>query len=88
MKDEFKRFGLQKMGLAIIILEIVGATGLLVGIKFNVILLISSSGLALLMLAGVIVRIMAKDSVWITLPAFLYMALNAFIFWMSIELQS
>ena len=88
MKDEFKRFGLEKMGLTIIILEIVGALGLLVGLKFYFILVISSLGLALLMLAGLIVRIKIKDSIWISLPAFSYLVLNVFIFWKSINLPT
>lgn len=84
MKKEFKRFGLEKLGLTTVLLEIIGATGLLVGLKFNFFLIISSLGLAILMFAGVIVRIKLKDSIWITLPAFLLMVLNAFIFWKSI----
>ena len=31
MKDEFKRFGLEKMGLTVIVLEVLGALGLLAG---------------------------------------------------------
>jgi hypothetical protein len=87
MKDEFKRFGLEKIGLTTVLLEIIGALGLLVGLKFNLFLIISSLGLALLMFAGLIVRINLKDSVWISLPAFLLMVLNAFIFWTSIIIQ-
>ena len=87
MKDEFKRFGLEKIGLTTVLLEIIGALGLLVGLKFNFFLAISSLGLALLMFAGLIVRIKLKDSVWISLPAFLLMVLNAFIFWTSIIIQ-
>ena len=80
MKNEFKRFGLAKMGLLVILLEILGAIGLLVGLKFHVILVISSLGLALLMFAGIMVRIKVKDSFIIIFPAFFYMALNALIF--------
>ncbi len=57
MKKEFKRFGLEKIGLLTIILQFTGATSLIVGLKFNPILTISSFGLALLMLSGLIVRI-------------------------------
>ncbi len=87
MKNEFKRFGLEKMGLVIILLEIMGALGLLVGLKFYFILLISSLCLALLMLAGLIIRIKLKDSIWISFPASFYMVLNAYIFWKSISIQ-
>ncbi len=86
MKEEFKRFGLEKLGLTVIVLEILGALGLLVGLKFNLILLISSLGLSLLMLAGVLVRIKIKDTIWISLPAFFYMVLNGFVFCKAMNL--
>lgn len=85
MKNEFKRFGLEKLGLTVIILEIIGAIGLLLGLKVNLILVISSLGLAVLMFAGLIVRIMVKDNFWISFPAFFYLALNTFIFWQSMS---
>ena len=85
MKKEFKRFGLEKIGFLTIVLELMGATGLIVGFIFNPILLISSLGLALLMLIGLIVRIRLKDNIWISLPAFFYMGLNTYIFFESIN---
>jgi hypothetical protein len=88
MKNEFKqfkRFGLEKIGLTTVLLEIIGALGLLVGLKFNPILTISSFGLALLMLSGLIVRIKLKDSIWISFPALFYMGLNTYIFLASIN---
>jgi hypothetical protein len=85
MKKEFKRFGLEKIGLTTVILEIIGAVGLIIGLKFNAILMLSSLGLSLLMLAGLLVRIKLKDSIWISLPAFGFMILNAYIFWKSIN---
>ena len=85
MKKEFKRFGLERMGLFTIILEILGALGLLIGVLYHPILMISSLGLSLLMFAGVLVRIKVKDNLWISLPAFLYMLVNAYIFWKAIN---
>jgi len=85
MKKEFKRFGLEKIGLLTIILQFIGAAGLIVGLKFNPILTISSLGLTLLMLSGLIVRIKLKDSIWISLPALFYMGLNTYIFLVSIN---
>ena len=87
MKNEFKRFGIEKMGLAIVILEIIGALGLLAGLKFNFILIVSSLGLTLLMFAGIIVIMKLKDNIWITFPALFYMLLNGYIFLLSIKLQ-
>ena len=86
MKNEFKRFGLEKIGLTTVLLEILGALGLLVGLKFYFLLMISSLGLALLMLAGLIVRIKLKDSIWISLPAFFYLVLNTYIFWLAMDI--
>ena len=84
MKSEFKRFGLEKAGMLTAVLEILGAIGLLVGLKIHLILLISAGGLAVLMFLGVIVRIRVKDSIMISLPAFMYMVLNFFIFFMAL----
>ena len=84
MKSEFKRFGLEKAGALTAILEIVGALGLLLGFKFQLLLLISAGGLALLMLLGVAIRIKYKDSLWVSLPATIFMLLNGYIFFMSL----
>jgi hypothetical protein len=85
MKNEFKRFNLEKVGLFTIILEILGATGLLVGLYFNPFLTLSSLGLFLLMFIGLIVRIKLKDSFWVSLPAGFFMILNLYIFLVSIK---
>ena len=87
MKSEFKRFGLEKVGTLTAILEILGAGGLLVGLKFHPILLISAGGLAILMFLGVAVRIKVKDSLWVSLPALFFMILNACIFFMSLHVK-
>ena len=84
MKSEFKRFGLEKQGLLVVVLEILGALGLLVGLAINPILLISAGGLALLMLLGVAVRLKIGDGVWVSLPAVSFMLLNAYIFYQAL----
>jgi DoxX-like family len=84
MKTEFKRFGLEKAGALTAILEILGAVGLLLGLKIHLILLVSAAGLAVLMLLGVAVRIKARDTLWVSLPALFFMLLNAYIFFMSL----
>lgn len=86
MKSEFKRFGLEKVGLLTVILEIVGAIGLLVGLQINPILVIASGGLATLMLLGVLVRLKMKDGLWVSLPALFFMLLNFYIFFRSVQL--
>ncbi len=87
MKNEFKRFKLEKLGLLTIVLEIVGALGLLIGLWYNPLLILSSGGLALLMFLGVLVRIKLKDNLWISLPAVFYMVLNAYIFYVAFTLN-
>ena len=81
MQTEFKRFGLEKFGAFTAILEIMGASGLLVGLIYTPILLLSSGGLALLMLLGLLTRVRVKDSLWVSLPAFFFLVLNAYIFY-------
>ena len=84
MKSEFKRFGLEKQGMLVAILEVLGAIGLLVGLSVNPIMLLSAGGLALLMLLGVAVRLKIGDSVWVSFPAFSFMILNAYIFFKAL----
>ena len=84
MKSEFKRFRLEKVGALIAVLELLGAVGLMVGLKFHPILLISSGGLALLMFLGVATRIKVKDGFWMSLPAFIFMILNSYIIYAAI----
>jgi hypothetical protein len=85
MKNEFKRFNLEKLGLLTIILEFIGATGLLIGLQYNFFLIVSSLGISLLMLCGLIVRLKLKDSIWVSLPALFFMLLNLYIFLESIK---
>lgn len=86
MKLEFKRFGLEKLGLLTIVLEFLGALGLLAGLWIPSVLLLSSGGLALLMFLGVLVRLKMKDGLLVSLPAIFFMVLNAYIFYLSITM--
>jgi hypothetical protein len=87
MKNELKRFGLERTGALIATLEISGALGLLLGFRFELLLLISAGGLSILMLFALLFRIKSKDSLWVSLPAAFFMILNAFIFFNSIRLS-
>ena len=87
MKEEFIRFKLEKLGLMVVILEILGAIGLLIGLWFyKPLLLLSSAGFAILMLLGLIVRLRLKDSLWVSLPALFFMFLNAYIFYLGMKI--
>ncbi|MEP2772061.1 MAG: DoxX family protein [Fulvivirga sp.] len=79
LKLEFQRFGMPKQRIITGVLQLLGACGLVVGLWSPVVGAMASSGLALLMLAGFIVRIKIRDSIVQTLPSFFFMALNAYL---------
>ena len=80
MQDEFKRFGLEKFTKLTGVLELLGGIGMLTGLMFDNILLISSGGLTLLMLLGFIVRLKVKDGFRLSFPSFFFMILNLYVF--------
>jgi len=82
MRNEFNRFGLEKFATLTGALELLGGIGMLVGLKFGFILIISSGGLALLMLLGFGVRLKMKDGFWASFPSFFFMTLNLCVFLM------
>lgn len=84
MRNEFKRFGLEKFATLTGTLELLGGVGMLVGLKFNFILIISSGGLALLMLLGFGVRLKIKDGFWLSMPSLFFMLLNLYVFLITI----
>lgn len=86
MKREFIRFGLKKFGVLTAILEILGAVGLLIGLKFNTILILSSGGLSLLMFLGVLVRLKVKDGLWASFPALFFFGVNLYLFLVSMKI--
>jgi len=85
MKNEFKRFGLEKYGTLVAILELVGAGGLLIGFQNHTVLILASGGLAVLMFLGTGVRVKIKDSLLVSLPAFFYFVVNAIILYTALE---
>ena len=80
MQNEFKRFELEKFTALTGILELLGGIGMLIGLKVGLILLISSGGLAMLMLLGFVVRIKIKDGFWLSFPSLFFMLLNLYVF--------
>tara|TARA_B100000780_G_C20933039_1_gene371953 strand:- start:158 stop:508 length:351 start_codon:yes stop_codon:yes gene_type:complete len=78
--SEFDRYKLPKFRKLTGFLQLLGAGGLLIGLYFSqLILLLASSGLFLLMLAGFIVRLKIKDNFINSSPSFTFAALNLFI---------
>ena len=79
MKEEFERYELNKFRKLIGFLQLLGGSGLLVGLICLPILVIASGGLALLMMIGFGVRLKMKDGFWESMPSFLFMLLNFYI---------
>ena len=79
MKTEFERYGLQKFRKLVGYLQLLGGFGLLLGLMFQPILIVSSGGLALLMLLGFGVRLKMKDGFLLSLPSLIFMILNLYI---------
>ena len=79
MVADFHRFGLDNLRILTGVLEILGGTGLLVGLRWRPALWLSAAGLALLMLIAFGVRLKMRDSVLQSTPSFLLMLLNVYI---------
>nr|WP_297798532.1 DoxX family protein [uncultured Eudoraea sp.] len=80
MHREFQRFGLTNFRKLTGILQLLGATGLLIGFIYPLMTVIASAGLAILMLLGFFVRIKIKDGLLVSFPAFAFMLINLYIF--------
>ena len=85
MKEEFERYGLAKFRYIVGFLQLLGGTGLLIGLIWYPLLGIASAGLALLMLMGFGVRIKMKDGLLESLPSFSLMLINSYIFYLVIN---
>ncbi|PQB06720.1 hypothetical protein BST83_05800 [Polaribacter filamentus] len=77
---EFIRYDLPSYRKLTGILQLLGSTGLLIGLYFSpILLLLASIGLCLLMLAGFILRLKINDNFIQSSPSFIFAALNLFI---------
>lgn len=77
MVDEFIRYGLLRFRTLTGVLETLGGIGTLVGLYYSrPIYIISTGGLAILMLLGVAVRLKLRDPLPQILPAFILMSIN------------
>ena len=77
--SDFQRFGLERVRVLTGILEILGGVGLLVGLRWRPALVLSSGGLAIMMLVAFAVRLRVRDSVAQSLPSFLFMLANVYL---------
>ncbi len=79
MKREFERYRLGSQRTLVGGLQICAAIGLLAGLSQPWMGRAAAAGLALMMLVAVGVRIRIKDTLLQTIPALLYLALNAYL---------
>ena len=85
MVDDFHRFGIERMRVLTGVLEVLGGAGLLIGLAWLPALRMASAGLTLLMLIAFAIRVHVRDSVALSLPSFLFMLLNLYIFVKAFE---
>lgn len=79
MKSEFQRWNLKKDRKAIASCQLIGGVGLLFGLEWNIMLVLSSSFLGVMMLVAIVVRIKVKDNISDILPAFAYLVLSGIV---------
>ncbi len=79
MKREFERYRLGSQRTLVGGLQMCAAIGLLAGLSHPWMGRAAAAGLALMMLIAVGVRIRIKDTLLQTVPALIYLALNAYL---------
>tara|TARA_B100001079_G_C16317691_1_gene473180 strand:- start:63 stop:398 length:336 start_codon:yes stop_codon:yes gene_type:complete len=79
MITEFKRWGLEKKRKEIGVSQLVCGVGILIGLQYNYVLLISSVLLIIMMIVAVYVRVKIKDNISEILPAIAYLILGTII---------
>jgi hypothetical protein len=79
MVEEFKRYKMEKFRKLTGYLEVLGGSGLLIGLYFSPIYFLSSAGLFLLMLLGVVTRIRVRDPFLEMIPAILLLIINLYL---------
>ena len=80
LKEEFKRYGLSHYRKLSAILQLLGAGGIGIGYQIELFWVLSTGGLALLMLLGFGVRVKIRDSFIQSFPALFYCLLNLYLF--------
>lgn len=79
MKREFERYHLASQRTLVGGLQLCAAIGLLMGLSQPWMGRASAAGLALMMLVAVRVRLKIEDTLLQTMPAVIYLALNAYL---------
>ena len=85
MVSEYSRWGYSDQRILLGFTQLMGGTGLLIGINNSVMLSLVSFLLTFMMITAVFVRIKIKDSFTNMFPAIFYCALNFIIFYNSLN---
>jgi len=86
MAREFRRWGVPHLRYLTGILEVLGSLGLVVGLLIPWVGFLAATGLSLLMVCGVAVRVRIRDTLLQTLPAVLFLFLSVFVMWRYLSL--
>tara|TARA_B100002051_G_C16637987_1_gene587031 strand:+ start:757 stop:1095 length:339 start_codon:yes stop_codon:yes gene_type:complete len=84
MKSEFIRWEFGNHRKTVGSLQILGGLGLLLGLKYNILLVVSSFCFIIMMSVAIFIRIKIKDNITDILPAITYLFLSVMIFYNSI----
>ena len=84
MKSEFKRWGYNNQRKTVGFLQILGGVGFLLGLKINLLLVLTSFCFIIMMTSAILIRIKIKDNITDILPAITYLFLSILIFYNSI----
>lgn len=79
MVEEFRRFGLESLRVPTSVLEVLGGSGLLIGLRWPPALWIGSTGLTFLMLIAFCVRLSMRDNFLASAPSLAFTVVNAYI---------
>ncbi|MDQ6635403.1 MAG: DoxX family protein [Gemmatimonadota bacterium] len=79
MVVEFERYHLAPYRTITGALQLAAGVGVLTGLRFRPLLLLSAGGLAAMMLGAVVVRLRVRDPLLAAIPALLLFCLNLFI---------
>jgi hypothetical protein len=80
---EFERYRLAPFRKLVGALEVLGGLGVLFGLWFSPLMVLATSGLALLMLLGVFARLRIRDSIGQMLPALFLMAISLYVLYQA-----
>ena len=84
MNSEFIRWGYKDYRYLIGTFQLLGGVGLLIGLFFKPLIILSSSCLTIMMIIAVYVRFKIRDPLEMTLPALFYSIINGLITYLFI----